>query len=435
MSLRARLLLALLGALVLTGLAGAGGTYLWARRELDAVFDYQLEQQALALRERLSGQTGVFVTEADERQQTVIQIWDWRGAQLYRSHRLLPLPRNDQFGFSTISALDERWRVYALDTGYQVIQVAQALRVRHAMAKRAALRILWPILGALPAFGLLVWWLVGRGLRPLAALAMAIGRRDQRSLQPLPEDGLHAELQPMVAALNALLARLAAALERQREFTADAAHELRTPLTALGLQLQLLERAGSAADRDEAIAALRAGIARASALVAQLLTLARLEADTLAGAAPIALAGCVRTAAAELAPLARERAVALATDLDDAAIVTGHEAALHALVRNLLDNAIRYTRAGTPVTVRVRRAADGTVLLQVIDAGPGIPAAERDRVFDRFRRLPGAPATGSGLGLAIVRRACALHGAGVVLDDAPGGTGLQVSVSFPVPAR
>ena len=232
-----------------------------------------------------------------------------------------------------------------------------------------------------------------------------------------------------MASLNALLQRLGQSLDTQRAFVADAAHELRSPLTALKLQLQLLKRAGSDAERGVAAEALAAGIDRAARLVEQLLTLARTE----PGAAvtplqPLDLSELVREAVADTVPLALARGTQFELQADAPVPIDGDRAALSALVRNLADNAVRYSPPGARVELRVS-AHHGVATLQVDDAGPGIPPAERERVFDRFYRRGQSDEPGTGLGLAIVRGVAQRHGATVALDDSALG-GLRVTLRF-----
>ncbi len=252
-------------------------------------------------------------------------------------------------------------------------------------------------------------------------------------MSPLAVEGVPAEAQPLVEALNGLLERLDLALATQRAFVADAAHELRTPLTALQLQLQLTERATDDSSRKAALTELRGGLERSIHLVQQLLTLARQEPDGKARATrePVALAALVRNELTTHAPLAEARHIDLgATTLDDRAVLTGDPTALRTLLANLLDNAIRYTPDGGRVDVATTAEA-GRVQLTVSDTGPGIPPAERGRVLDRFYRRAGEDQPGSGLGLAIVKAIAEQHGATLHLEDADGG-GLRVRVVFPI---
>jgi two-component system OmpR family sensor kinase len=235
----------------------------------------------------------------------------------------------------------------------------------------------------------------------------------------------------MVSQLNGLLERLSGAIETQRRFTADAAHELRTPLAALQLQIQVLERAQTPEDRSEALAQLRAGARRANRLVEQLLTLARLEPEAAQGeAAPVRLDRLAAGSVAEIEPLAAAKPVELRLGHIEPVMVVGREDALRTLLDNLVGNAIRYTPAGGRVTVDACSDAEGP-LLAVTDNGPGIPVEERQRVFDRFYRVPRIGASGSGLGLAIVKSIADAHRARVELAEGETGTGLSVRVRFP----
>lgn len=402
-------------------LLGAGATYLAAREEANAIFDYHLQQIALSLRD----QTFQGAVVGDESLDFVIRVWDRNGLTVYYSRPHQTLPELARLGYSTESTPEGDWRVFAIQYRGETIAVAQPLAVRARLAAEAALRTLTPFLVLLPVLGLLVWMLVDRGLAPLRRLAANVGARTPDALAPLPDDEVPEEAQPLVHALNGLLARLAAALEAQRAFIADAAHELRTPLTALQLQVQLLERAGEAG-REAAIADLKRGLQRTIHAVQQLLTLARQE----PGAAqapflPVRLADLARQAVADHAPLAEAKGIDLGVaQADTDAVVQGDADALRILLANLIGNAVRYTPAGGRVDVRV-----GANTLEVADNGPGIPPEERERVFDRFYRRAGEEESGSGLGLAIVRTIAERHGAQVRLDEAPGG-GLRARVVF-----
>jgi two-component system OmpR family sensor kinase/two-component system sensor histidine kinase QseC len=326
------------------------------------------------------------------------------------------------------------WRSFSVAMPSRVIQVSQPLAIRRKLAADAAWNAVLPLLAIAPFMAAAAWWLTALALRPLARVADDVRRRDEQSLQPLPEAGLPDEAAPLVRALNALLSRLAQSLDTQRAFVADAAHELRSPLTALKLQLHLLERAGSDGERAAAAAALAAGIERASRLVEQLLTLARTEPG--AGTAttqPLDLSELVREAVADTVPLALARGTSFALHADAPVAIDGDRAALAALVRNLADNAVRYSPPGARVELRVSQD-DGTALLQVDDSGPGIPPAERARVFDRFYRRGLDDSGGTGLGLAIVRRVAQRHGATVQLGDSPLG-GLRVTLRLGRPVR
>jgi len=313
------------------------------------------------------------------------------------------------------------WRTYSVSAQSRVIQVAQPASIRQRLAADAALRGVRPLLWLTPLLALAMWWLAALTLRPLQQVAAGVRARDAQSLQPLPAGGLPDEVAPLVGALNALLQRLGASLDAQRAFVADAAHELRSPLTALKLQVRLLQRAGDGAARADATAALAAGIDRAARLVEQLLTLARSEPGAPAAAMEaLDLSELVRQAVVDTVSLAQSCGTAFALEADAPVTVHGDRDALSSLVRNLADNAVRYAPAGSTVLVRVAVAgSDGRPTLTVDDAGPGIPAAERTRVFDRFVRRSDGSQPGSGLGLAIVRAVADRHGAEVELSDVP----------------
>jgi len=428
-SIRRKLLVALLAALVVTGLAASGATWFEVRRQANQLFDYHLEQMALSLADQPLAASAELVPQLGLGQDYVVQVWGAGGALAYLSRNGAPLPPASS-GFDNVAVDGEDWRVFTLETPDRTIQVAAPAELRSGRATAMALRILVPILATIPVYGLIIWLIVGEGLRPLNEIARAIRRRQPASLAPLPPAKLPEEIAPLVSELNALLERLREALDRQKRFTADAAHELRSPLTALQVQLDMLARARTPEDTRGALEALRAGMKRAARLVEQMLTMARLEPDAqLAQPASIALDALVAQVAGELEPLAEARRIELRLERLESAPLAGDAAALHALVRNLMDNAIRYTPAGGVVRLAAF-AEDGSAFLAVEDTGPGIPPEERSRVFDRFYRLPGSSAEGSGLGLAIARQVADAHGAEIALDDAPGGQGLRVTVRF-----
>ncbi len=430
MSIRHRLLVWLLSSVLAGGLLAAGVVFFQARSEANELFDYQLRQLALTLRDRsYSARQLAEVLQGEEALDFVIQVWASDGTPLYVSHPQLAVPTAVQLGFSDGETPDGRWRLFAIQQRGLTIEVAQPFAARDALAFAAAWRMLIPFLVALPLMGLLIWRLVGRELRFLESTAQAVARRTPEALEPIDEP-VPEEIEPLVAALNGLLARLGGALARQRDFVADAAHELRTPLTALRLQLQLAERARDDAQREEAYARLREGIARAVRLVEQLLVLARQDPEApVEGRTRVDLAELATSVAHAFEPAAAARGLVLAAEVRGSVPVEGDAAALRTLMENLVDNAIRYTPAGQ-VTLRV--GLDGSqALFEVEDSGPGIPAAERARVFDRFYRGEGAPAGGTGLGLAIVRRVAERHGGSVELAGGAGGRGLLVRVRLP----
>ncbi|TDP61808.1 ATP-binding protein [Roseateles toxinivorans] len=429
-SLRARLLITLLGLLAAAALVMGLSTYRSVLAETETLFDYQLRQMALALRDQGEIAANQARALADEQLDFVVQIWTVDGRSIYASRAHTNLPARALLGLAEINVNGQAWRTFSVATPERIIQVAQPVQIRQQLAAAAALRSVVPLLLLAPLMALLGWWLSALTLRPLQQVAAGVRERDAQSLAPLPSEGLPDEVAPLVTALNALLQRLGQSLDQQRSFVADAAHELRSPLTALKLQAQLLARATDPATREEAMAALTAGIERAARLVEQLLALARAEPGALAVAPqPLDLSELVREAVADCVPLARQRGSELQLFAERPVTVLGDRAALTALVRNLADNALRYAPPGARVELRVEQV-EGRPRLQVDDSGPGIPPAERAHVFDRFYRRNLSDEGGSGLGLAIVRQVAERHGAAITLGDSVLG-GLQVSLLFP----
>ncbi|MFM2404245.1 MAG: hypothetical protein RL223_2125 [Pseudomonadota bacterium] len=440
-SIRARLIASLMLGLAAVAVSVGMVTYRNVLHEAEQLFDYQLRQMALGLRDQGEISPDEAAALNDEDLDFVIQIWHLDGRIVYASRRHRALPGRAVLGYADVDvAGGERWRSFAVAAAGRVIQVAQPLRIRRALAAESAWRAVWPLLAGAPLLAAALWWLVSRALAPLQRTAAQIAARDAASLEPLPLRHLPDEVAPLVQALNGLLGRLDQALDAQRAFIADAAHELRSPLTALKLQAQLLQRVPAGPDRDAVHAQLVAGVDRAGRLVAQLLTLARSE----PGGAQAAQASCVDLASlsaqvlADAQPLACARAQQLSGPADAGGLsmaVRGDAAGLGALVRNLVDNALRYTPDGGHVQLDLAAVADDRGRpgwrLRVDDDGPGIAPSERERVFERFvRGAAGNGQTGSGLGLAIVRRVAETLGGTVTLGDAPSG-GLRAEVWLP----
>lgn len=430
-TLRGRLfaLLAVLGAV--TAVAVGGATYFSVRAEADALFDYQLRQTALSLRDqgRIAGDEAAAL--ADPSFDYVVQIWSVQGLALYSSRPqglTEPLPARAVLGFSNLRLGGQDWRVFGAATPLRVVQVAQPLAVRQKLAALAALRSVVPVAVALPLVAAALWWLIGLSLAPLSRVVRAAQAGGANALGALPTDGLPGEIAPLVDAFNDLLSRLSTAFDAQRSFVADAAHELRTPLTALKLQLGLLRDSAPGEQQDAAIARLRGGIDRAVHLVEQLLALARAEPGASATALPLDLAELARQAVADVQPLADKAGVALTMTVPDPLPLTGDPQALRGALRNLVDNAVKY--GARTVQVSALRGATGAPLLRVDDDGPGIPPDQRERVFDRFQRGEDASVEGSGLGLAIVSAAARQQGASVRLADSPLG-GLRAEMVWP----
>jgi len=432
-SLRLRLLVGLLVLVVVVSALAGVLTYRRVLDETSSLFDYQLRQMALSLRNQISIAPRIVLPPDQGDSDFVVQIWDPFGTRVYLSRPGLPMLNRATLGFDDMMLQGERWRVFSLQTIDGVIQVAQPWRVRERLAGEAALRVALPLLLLLPLMAAAVAWIVGRSLLPLRRVTAEVQRRDAYSLAPIAAHDLPQEVAPLIAELNRLLARLSEAFDAQRAFVADAAHELRSPLTALNLQLHLLGRAQDDTARTEARDKLGIAIERAAHLVEQKLTLARHEPDAARGSlTTLSLDEEARAGIADAHPLAVAHGTDVSLDAPRRVDVRGDAGALRILVRNLVDNAVRYAPANGTVKVRVAAEPRGATLV-VEDSGPGIPPADRERAFDRFYRRDGSAEGGSGLGLAIVKAIANRHGATVTLGESPLG-GLLATVVFPASA-
>jgi two-component system OmpR family sensor kinase len=438
-SLRGRLLWFLLAAITIAAVAQASIAYRTALNDADQIFDYHMQQMALSLRSRVPLTSAADAASADTpisgNDDLVVQVWSPDGVRVFRSASHAHLPQRAVLGFSNVRANGTTYRIFSIQTDNQTVQVAQDLAVRRSMASNLALRTLGPIAVMMPILMLVVWWVVSGSLEPVARVRKQVASRQADDLSPVSEAGLPDEVRPLVQELNLLFGRVRTAFAAQQHFVADAAHELRTPLAALKLQVQSLERSDGPDAKRLAVSRLTAGIERATRLVEQLLVLARQEASE-AGGAPrqnVDLAGAAKRAVADLAGVASAKQIDLGLQRADSAEVEGQPDALMILLRNLIDNAIKYTPGGGTVDVSVVAESAG-VRVTVEDSGPGIPPAERERVFDRFYRVPGSDAAGSGLGLAIIKSIAERHGATLALGESKRLGGLEATVTFPTSA-
>lgn len=409
-SLRGRLLRWLVALLLVALGAQAALSYKVLLDESEDIFDYQMVQMAQILAHGDDLAEALPRTREDEEElQLYLQIWD-ENALEYASDRRKLMPLIAQAGFSEINLGGEWLRVYVETQGGMQVQVGQSLEARRELAQEVALESTWPLSLAALLIVLAAALIATLALHPLTRLRRELAVRRPGEMMPLDIRGMPSEIVPLAEETNALMARMERAYQQQRQFVSDAAHELRTPLTALLLQNEAIrQQADEPAALQQAIAEQRQGIQRAARLVEQLLLLARQEAageddaDFDAGKA-------LKPLLEEYAPLADKAGIRLDFVAGKDLQVRGSPVAFAAVMRNLLDNAIKYTPGGGRVKVVV---ADD---IRVEDSGPGIPAAERERVFDRFYRIPGSKGQGSGLGLAIARTAASSLGAQLQLQ-------------------
>jgi len=438
-SLRRRLFALLLGGVTAGWLITMVFSYFDAHHEIDELFDAQLAQAAqtlLALAGEYDEDDDVVELTGDGhpyQEKLVFQLWDDEGRLLLRSRDAPTHRLTDAEGYSErVDAQGQRWLYYSQwDAQRQLrVEVGENHAVREELARYIAMRLLAPAVFGLPLLGLWVWFAIRRGIAPIALVTDQVARRAPERLDALVPERAPEEIRPLVEALNSLFTRVERTLDNERRFTADAAHELRTPLAALAAQAQVAQQARDAAEREHALAQIAAGSQRAGRLVGQLLTLAKLAPGSHTLMQTVSLDALAAEECADLGQIALERQIMLELDAPAIVAVNGNVDLLRVLLRNLIDNALRYTPVGGRVEVVVREVDDG-VRVVVSDNGPGIPEDKRDSVLLRFHRLAGQEIEGSGLGLSIVARIAELHAARLTLSDGPAGAGLSVNVIFP----
>lgn len=346
----------------------------------------------------------------------------------------LPLPASLADGLHNLEVGGETFRVLVKTTAAgERIAVAQESGFRDEIARDGALRTVMPFLILVPVLLLIVADLVRKMFRPIAALSKEIDLRADQELHPVEYQHLPVEVRPFALAINRLLARVGQSMESQRRFVADAAHELRSPLTAMSLQAERVADAEMSNLARERLAVLRQGIERGRSLLNQLLTLAKAQSVTDLPRSPVSVQGVYRRVLEDLMPLAEAKHIDIGVEGMQDTEVWASELDMIAVVKNLVDNAIRYTPQGGRVDLSVG-VSQGKVELRIQDNGPGIPLAERDRVFDPFYRMLGSEQIGSGLGLSIVQTIAHRIGAEIRLDfaDDVQQTGLVVTIIAPM---
>ena len=384
-----------------TGVAAALLSFAWALHDANEILDGTLQDTAelIASGQMAFPQHSAHLPGSEPDNEILVVPLDGRVAAPGNIASLLTgLPD----GMHTVEWEDRSWRVLVRATGNGArVGIAQWTQARDEIAQHSAMRTLVPLLALIPVLGLLVREVVRRTLAPVASLARHVDSNATASAARLPELDVPVEVQPFVQSIRRLLQELTEALEQQRRFVANAAHELRSPMAALQLQSANLERVVVGDEARMRLEQQRLGIQRMQRLLEQLLAMARSDSG-LGEAAPVCLANVVRDVLAECVPAAQAKGIDLGMDRCDATLcVSGTVLDLATLLRNVVENAIKYSPSDSQVTVSVYREGDDAVLA-VDDEGTGIPAAQRERVFEPFYRVPGARETGSGLGLAIV---------------------------------
>ena len=440
-SLKRRIVLLCLLALGLTWVSSLILSYQDTRQEVRQLLDAHLAQAA-ALLVAQSGDEIEEIENPDASHFPDIQKYThsvsfqvWRhGTELgLRSANAPDQPLSDQKeGFSETNIRGVTWRVFSTwDRKHEhLIHVGEQTDVRDHLLREMAEHLLKPILFALPVLALLLWLAVRQGLQPLGKVTREIATRDPDRLDVIDTFGAPSEVRPLIERLNQLFSRIAASMDNTRRFTADAAHELRTPLAAIRAQAQVASASQQDEERRHALERVTQGCDQATHLLEQLLTLARLDESTAITREPNDLRLLAAEVVADLAPTALSRDIDVSVE-EGAPVQRRVQAGLmRILIRNLVDNAIRYSPDGGAVSVAVTSAGKFAEI-RVTDSGPGIPDEERERIFDRFYRILGSGQAGSGLGLSIVKRIADIHHACIALNPGSEGQGLCVSIQIP----
>lgn len=437
-SIRSRLMVALLSATALVWIAVALVTWRDSRHELNALLDAHLAQSANLLIAQSAHELDELDLEdlrelAPYGQHVAFQVWDARG-QLVLKSADAPAARFSAVdrGLSDAVIGATGWRVYS---GWDrkrraLVQVAEQAAPRERLSTRIALSTVMPLLLGLPILALAVGWIVARALRPLGQLMREIEQRSPQALEPIVLRSIPREVTPLIGRLNQLFMQVGKSLQQERRFAANAAHELRNPLAALRTQAEL------ARDTDDTLRARAAldqvilACDRLGWLISQLLLLARVDQQD-GPRESCALDALARNVMAAMAPAAVADRSDLALEAPLPVRVEGNATLLEALLRNLLDNALRHGGSGVQVLVSIS-VRNNRALLEVVDDGAGVDTDELARLGTPFNRPPGTRVSGSGLGLALVRRIVEWHDGTVAFGTGDGGRGLRVTVSLPL---
>jgi two-component system OmpR family sensor kinase len=363
--------------------------------------------------------------------EVVVQMWNVSGDVILHAPSI-DIPRQSKLGFADVELAGKSWRVYTSSDGLRTAQVAQRWSVREELAGNAALGAALPILGAIPIAWLVIIWAINQLLRRLAGVAETLARRSVDSKDPVPLDSAPREISPLIVAMNALIGRHQRAVDRQRQFVSDAAHELRTPLSALQIQVDNLKTHAKDGTQSEIIDELNAGVRRASALVEQLLRMARLDDGASSDCkTDIDLKELVAAVVSDHVAIAMQRDVDLGLSVNDTSGIHLSDPETRILFANLVDNAIRYTPNGGTIDVVLKRQGNDA-LVEVVDSGCGIPSGALPRIFDRFFRAAPPDIEGTGLGLAIAKAIADRNGFRLTIVNRQDAAGVVARVQLPI---
>jgi two-component system OmpR family sensor kinase len=430
-SLRSSALFWMTALLTVVGFITILIAFMYAHGEAGEFLDGQLQQIALNAGPEMLAVGAPGSSDQDPEDQFSITIWNESGGVIHASLPNLQIPRQGAAGFADVMADGVLWRVYTTGNASRTVQVAQRDTVRAEIARGAALGAAVPIIIAIPLSWLVVGWAMNRLFGRLDALANDLAKRGVAGAEPISLAGIPSEVAPIVESMNGLIARLQGALAAQKRFLADAAHELRTPLAAMQIQVDALG-CSTAATLEERRAALASGVKRGSAMVSQLLKLARLDEPSAPPSESIELGPLLLECVADHVAIAQAKGVDIGVDIKTTANALGAGEELRTLLGNLIDNAVRYTPAGGMIDVSMRRHLDGQRVVEVLDTGTGLQKDAATRIFERFYRAAPIGVDGTGLGLAIALRVAERNGLGLTVENrADGQPGVVARVWFP----
>ena len=424
-------------------MAIVGGTFSFATafEEANELQDDQLKQvaalihgQVVPLVMQKTGKVAfanASVLDTDPEFRIVVQIMKPTGIEvLVANQRPLLLPVDVLDGIQTVTIRGEAWRIFVKTLNpQQRVAVAQLIQVRDEVAQESAMATIIPFMVLIPVLLILVSYLIREMFKPVTTIAIDLDKRSEQDLHAIDETNLPSEVLPFVVAINRMLTRVDQSVEQQRRFVADAAHEMRTPLTALSLQLERLEAVEMSEQAKQRLSTLKNGLERTRLLLNQLLAFARAQQVNNEGKTEVSVQHVIRRVLEDLMPLADAKHIDIGVVSEFDATVSVQAFDLAALIKNLVDNAIRYTPNGGKVDLLLVRNL-GKITLKIVDTGPGISEAERERVFDPFYRVLGSEQIGSGLGLSIVKTIATRIGVKIELSSVSENSGLCVSVIF-----
>ncbi len=451
LSIRRRLLF-----LLLSVICGVWGIVTWriyvdTQHEVEELFDANLAQSAQVLFGLLKHEMEEEEDDEDDEDDKIIElqehllghryehklaflIRDSDGQILVRSATapLFPKPSHDaDVKYSDYWFDEHLWRVFTRKYGKFIVQTAQRYDIRDELISEIISSTLNVLLMTLPLLAFLIWISVGRSFKPLQQVATDIAARTPEQLQSLDIHQIPLEIKALVNALNNLFIRLERAFENERRFTADAAHELRTPLAGLKTQAQVAQRAIDPQQREQALQQILIGVDRATHLVTQLLTLARMDATQTMPTSRLDMHELVSQIIIDLTEQALKKGIDLGLEKTATlTIIEANQNALYLMLRNLVDNAICYTPEDGQVTVSLENLQSSRLRVSISDNGPGIPPSLRKQIFERFYRGENQNIQGSGLGLSIAQKVAQLHNVEIQLDDVANGSGLCVRMDF-----